>query len=85
MEKLKESLKAFNKAGQGVMRWEEYELVPGMIMTVRFEDDTVDRFLGYKASFRELKKLRVKGSPKFPGMDSASPVAENLTKGEGKK
>lgn len=64
-----------------IMRVEEREIAPGMVMTVRFEDDTVDKYLRGKASFAELKNLRARGGPRHPGW-SVPPVTENLKKGE---
>lgn len=70
------------KLNQGFDHWEEYELVPGLTMTVRFEGsnglpEVVDRFLRHKASVPEMKKsLRAWGGPRRPDIASATSMGE---------
>jgi hypothetical protein len=57
---IKDTFKAFRKISESQMTIIKYEVAPGLVMTVRFEDDddTVTRFLKRRASFRELRKMR---------------------------
>lgn len=80
-------MRTLNKTNGGYDHWEEFEIGPGLIMRVSFEEDNalsevVDRFLRQKASFGDLKKsLKAKSSLRYSSMDSASLVAENPKEG----
>ena len=49
------------KINQGFDCWEEYELAPGLVMTIKREDNsvlkTIDNFVNRRGSISELKKI----------------------------
>ena len=66
---------------------QQYELAPGIVMTIRSEEsdilpEIVSKFLRHKAPIPELRKaMKARSSLRYSDMTSASSKTENLMKG----